>query len=165
MGVSLARGMNLRAHGRIESVSGLAAGNGRFGEGAARIRQSGIGQHLGQAPVHDLDLAERADHDVGRLQVAVDDAVGVGVADRLADLLEHRQEPAAVGRRVGPPSEQVVEGLALDELHRQERPAVGQRADLVDRRDAGVLQLAGDPGLVEEPAGVAESAGNCRAAP
>ena len=49
--------------------------------------------------------------------------------------------------------EQVVQGAALDQLHGQERPAVGQGADLVDRRDAGVLELAGDPGLVEEPAG------------
>ncbi len=30
-------------------------------------------QDLGQAPVHDLDLAEAAHHDVRRLQVAVDD--------------------------------------------------------------------------------------------
>ena len=79
--------------------------------------------------------------------------VGVGVPDRLAHLLEHRQEPPAVGRRVGPLLEQLVERPPLDELHRQERPAVGQGADLVDRRDAGVLELAGDPRLVEEPAG------------
>ena len=94
-----------------------------------------------------------ADHDVRRLQVAVDDPVGVGVGDRLADLLEHRHEPAAVGRRVGPVLEQVVEGAALDQLHGQERPAVGQGADLVDRRDAGVLELAGDPGLLARTGG------------
>ena len=44
------------------------------------------------------------------------------------------------------------QGLALDELHRQERAAVGQGAGLVDGRDARVLELAGDPGLVDEPA-------------
>ena len=31
------------------------------------------GEDLGEAPVHDLDLAELADHDVRRLQVPVDD--------------------------------------------------------------------------------------------
>ena len=72
------------------------------------VRPSGgpVAEHLGQPPVHDLHLAERPDHDVGRLQVAVDHAVGVGVGHRLADLLEDRHEPAAVGRRVrtGPAS-------------------------------------------------------------
>ena len=127
-----------------------AAGRLRVGSASAASRAR---QHLGQPPVHDLHLAEAADHDVGRLQVAVDDVVGVGVRHRLADLLEDRHEPAAVGRRVGPAFEQLVEGLALDQLHGQERPAVGQRAEVVNRRDGGVLQLAGDAGLVGEAAG------------
>ena len=42
---------------------------------------------------------------------------------------------------------------ALDQLHGQERPAVGQGAEVVDGGDAGVLELAGDAGLVREPAG------------
>ena len=83
----------------------------------------------------------------------MDDLVGVGVADRLAHLLEDRDEPAAVLGGVVALLQQVVEGAALDELHRQERPAVGEGADLVDGRDAGVLELAGDRGLLEEPAG------------
>ena len=53
-------------------------------------------EDLGQAPVDHLDLAERADHDVGRLQVAVDDASGVRIGHRLTDLLEHREEPPAL---------------------------------------------------------------------
>ena len=55
-------------------------------------------EDLGQPPIHDLDFAESADHDVGRLEVSVDDTVGVGVADRLAHGLEDGQQPAAVGR-------------------------------------------------------------------
>ena len=57
-------------------------------------------EHLGQAPVHHLDLAEAAHHDVRRLQVAVDHAPGVGVGHRLADLLEDGQEPRAGRARV-----------------------------------------------------------------
>ena len=56
----------------------------------------------------------------------MDDAVGVGVGDRLADLLEDGHEPAPVGGRVRPVREQGGEGAALDQLHGQERPAVGQ---------------------------------------
>ena len=81
----------------------------------------------------------------------MDDAAGVGVGDGLADLLEGGDEPTAVGGRVGPVAEHRVEGPPLDQLHGQERPAVGQGAEVVDRRDAGVLELAGDPGLVDEP--------------
>ena len=42
---------------------------------------------------------------------------------------------------------------ALDELHGQKRPAVRQRAEVVHRRDGGVLELAGNACLVGEPAG------------
>ena len=45
---------------------------------------------LGQPPVHHLHLAKGAHHHVVRLEVAVDDALGVGEADRLGDLLEIR---------------------------------------------------------------------------
>ncbi len=63
-------------------------------------------QDLGQAPVHHLDLAERADHHVRRLQVAVDHAPGVGVGDRLGDRLEDRQEAGQVVGRVLAAAEQ-----------------------------------------------------------
>src|SRR5262249_59376579 len=56
------------------------------------------------------------------------------------------------------------QGPALDELHGQERAAVGEGADLVDGRDARVLELAGDGGFVVEPAdgrrGLAEGGAN-----
>ena len=65
------------------------------------VGHAAAGQDLGQAPVHDLDLAEAADHDVRRLQVAVDHAAGVGVGHRLADLLEDRQEAGQVVAGVG----------------------------------------------------------------
>ena len=43
-----------------------------------------------------------ADHDVRGLEVAVDDALLVRVADRLRDLLEDRQEPTALEERRQP---------------------------------------------------------------
>ena len=86
----------------------------------------------------------------------MNDAVGVGVADGLADGLEDGQPArggAATGRWVGPVLQDRLERAPLDELHRQERPAIGEGADLVHGRDAGVLQLAGDPCLAEEALG------------
>ena len=109
-------------------------------------------QDLGQAPVHHLDLAEAAHHHVGRLQVAVDHPPGVRVGDRLGDVEEDRQEPGMVARRVGPLVHHLGQGPALDQLHGEVGPPVGEGAQLVDRDDAGVLELAGDLGLLDEAA-------------
>ena len=110
------------------------------------------GQHLGQPPIHHLHLAERADHDVRRLQVPVDHPSGVRVGHRLRHLLEDAQGPRQpVGRRQ-PGSQKLREGLAPDQLHREEWPAVGEGAQLVDRHDARVLELAADLRLLDEAA-------------
>src|SRR5262245_53717679 len=53
----------------------------------------------------------------------------------------------------GAGGQQVVQGAALDQLHGEEGAAVGQGTQVVNRRDARVLQLGGDAGLVGEPAG------------
>src|SRR5262249_3472298 len=45
------------------------------------------------------------------------------------------------------------EGAPLDKLHGQEGPTIGEGADLMDCRNAGVLQLAGDTCLAEEALG------------
>ena len=47
---------------------------------------------LGDAPVHDEHFAEVADHDVGGLQVAMDDATGVRVLNALADLQKYIEQ-------------------------------------------------------------------------
>ena len=58
-------------------------------------------QILGQAPVDDDRLAEGADQDVARLEVAVDDALVVRVRDRLGDGDDVRQQRQPIGARVG----------------------------------------------------------------
>ena len=75
-------------------------------------------QNLREAPVHHLHFAERADHHVERLQVAVDDAAAVGVADGVADVFEDGDEVRRVRVRV---LDVVGERAALHELHREER--------------------------------------------
>ena len=106
------------------------------------------GQIFGQPPVHDLHFAERSDHHVRRLQVAVDDAPAVSEADRLAYLREGLQQPRPVGgHHLGGQS------LPGDQFQCQERGAVGERAEGVDGRDAGVRQPGGDLRLADEPVG------------
>ena len=112
-------------------------------------------QDLGQAPVHHLDLAEAAHHDVRRLQVAVDHASSVGVGHRLADGLEDATGSGA-GRAAGRSGRSDQQDAArvrpFDQLHREIRPAVGEGAQLVHRHDAGMLELAADLRFLDEPA-------------
>ena len=108
------------------------------------------GQDLGQAPVHHLHLAEAAHHHVGGLEVAVDHPAGVRVSDRLCHREERGQQARAVLRRVGPLGQQVGQGPALDQLHGEVGAAVGEGPQLVDRDNAGVLELAADLRLLDE---------------
>ncbi len=110
------------------------------------------GQHLGQAPVHHLDLAEAPDHDVRRLQVAVDHAPSVRIGHRLADRLEDPHQPRQAVGRAGARGQQLGERPPLDQPHGDIRATVGQAPQLVDRHDPGVLQLPADLRLLDEPA-------------
>ena len=116
---------------------------------------------LGQSPVDHQGLAVGAQHDIGRLQVAMDHAPAVGVGDRVADVDEPAQELAegqgALGRIAAECASarwnRSMASLRLspaDEPHGVERPALVVRAQAVDRHDAGMLQPAGDLGLEQE---------------
>ena len=59
-------------------------------------RRVGVGHRAGDAEVHHLDRAVVGDHDVRGLDVAVDDAVAVAVAERVEDALG---DPQRLGRR------------------------------------------------------------------
>ena len=98
------------------------------------------GFQAGQPPVHDLDFTEGADHHVGRFQIAVDDALRMREGNRLANRFEdlHEWRGFAAG------AEEMSQSVATDEFHRQERPAVGKRAERVDRRNAGVRKPGRD---------------------
>ena len=80
----------------------------------------------------------------------MDHAARMGVGHRLADLEEHAQQERLIGGCVGPGVQEIGQGAALDQLHREIRATIGEGAELVDRHDAGMLQLAGDPGLLDE---------------
>src|SRR5262249_40811505 len=93
-----------------------------------------------------------AEHDVRRLEIAMDHAAAVGIGNGIANDDEARQQgtklefrrtrPALVGSVVE--IDGVLESLALDEAHGVEGPAVGVLAQAVYRHDARMLQTAGD---------------------
>src|SRR5262245_29566251 len=62
-----------------------------------------------------------------------------------------RDKTRQVVPRVGAGGEYGRQGLAVDQLHCVIGAAVLQLADLMDRRDAGMLQLPRYPGLLDEP--------------
>ena len=82
----------------------------------------------------------------------MDHPSAVGVGHRLADLLEDREESHPILIGTSARLQQRRQGAAPDQLHRDEQPAVGEAPQLVDRGDPGVLELAADLGLLDEPA-------------
>jgi hypothetical protein len=97
---------------------------------------------------HFQDTRVAADHEVGRLDVPVDDAVPVGVGQADAQLLDQCDPPRQRERRA--PVHELAQRFTGDELHRDER-LILVRADVVDRDDVGVLQPGRQPCFAEEP--------------
>ena len=91
-------------------VVGCAHDLGELGEGEP------AGAFLaGEAEVDELDGVIRADHDVLRLEVAVDDAVMVDVVEGLQDFAGDVH--GALGRELGFLGENIAEQAAVDPLH------------------------------------------------
>ena len=107
----------------------------------------------GQAEVHDLDLLPRRvgvdDHQVGRLQVAVDDAAVVGGLQGFAQLAE---QPADAGRREpAVPLQERVQVDAPDVLHDDARALRIVEREVVERDGVGMLKFAHQLDFALEP--------------
>jgi hypothetical protein len=131
----------LRGH-----VLGRAHGHAAAGERARAGAVLGLVHDLGQAEVGDPGLAVGRDHDVPGLEVAVDDAPGVGVVQGPGHLLDQLQALADVERLAG---DDLVERVALDVVHGVVGLAL-EGLELVDGHDVGVLELGGAGGLAVE---------------
>jgi hypothetical protein len=92
------------------------------------------------------DLSERADHDVARFQIAVDDAARVREGDRLADLAKDREAIGQSRSRRG----KLVEPRAFDAFHGVEDASVRKDARVVNRNEPGVLEARHHPGFAKK---------------
>ena len=95
-----------------------------------------------------------AHHDVGRFEIPVDDPVFVSPGDAVRELEGDLEKPP---RRQMPPGNELIERVALQELHRQITGGLRltrnhRVADLVDHHDVGVIQGRGGARLVLEAA-------------
>ena len=107
------------------------------------------GFDLRDAEVHDLRLAGLEHHDVGGLDVAVDDPTLVGVVQALGHALDQRERLPPGQRRTLP--DDGVEGASAEQLKRHEESPRGRVAsDVVHDHDRGVGQTRRGARLVEE---------------
>jgi hypothetical protein len=93
-----------------------------------------VGQ-LRQSEVQDLDPPVLRHHDVLGLQSPVNDTGFVGAGETFGHLGANRKD-SLDRKRAG--EEELSEGLALDQLHRDVRDRVGS-PDVLDRDDVGVV--------------------------
>jgi hypothetical protein len=100
------------------------------------------------AEVQDLQLAFSGDEQVGRLHVAMHDAPRVREGQPLADARHDLHLPLN-RHRLGI-REHLVQAVARQEFHHDIRPAAFL-AEIVNRDDVAVHELAGRPRLAEEP--------------
>jgi hypothetical protein len=119
-------------------------GRGRIG------RRRGLGGpagfQLGQPEVQDLGLPVVGDKQVGRLDIAVDDALLVRGIQRIGDL--DGQLCQVLGRQ-RPAQDPLLECATLQQLHGDEVPAVGF-VDVVNGANIGVVQRRGGARLALE---------------
>ena len=104
---------------------------------------------MGEAEVGDDDAAVVADEDVVGLEVAVDEAGGLGGGEAAAGGDEGGEDLAP---GAGGAAEPLTEGDAVDQLHGEEDLGASD-ADVVDGDDAGVGEAGHRLGLAEEALG------------
>ena len=123
----------------------------RGAENLAGDREVGItGQFLRQSEIRDPRFAERIDQHVGRLEVAVQNTLLMGVLNCFREGFQIGRRPLG---REGASGLQLGKIGALDEIHREVAdPLV--LADLVNGDNVGVLQPGRGGGLGAEPADI-----------
>ena len=106
------------------------------------------GRHdLGETEVEELGHPALRHEDVGRLDVAMNDAGPVGRVERVRDVGGHGEE---VGDRQCACAQPIFQRLAVEPLHGDERrPCV--LADFIDGADVRMIECRGGPRFATEP--------------
>ena len=112
-----------------------------------RKRHLGLGDRAGDPEVDDLDPPIRADQDVARLHVAVDETAGVGGGQR--SRYPGADARGLAGRQWGAPSEDRRQVLTVDQLH-DDVGTARVLSVVIDRDDVRVTERRGRLGLLPE---------------
>ncbi len=108
---------------------------------------------LRQPPVHDVDLAETTDHDVGRLEITVNDTSGMGEGHGLAHA---DQDPHQAGHIpavlfLDTQLDDLVEILPFYQPHGEKHPALTVDTKIMNGHDSRMVDLAHDLCLLDKP--------------
>ncbi len=98
-------------------------------------RRTGCSRDLCQPEIQNLGMSRFSDEDVGRLDVAVDDACGVCRIQRISNLNGQRKHHVHLHRTV---ANHVLEGLTIQKLHRDVKLRV-TLAYFVNCADVGMV--------------------------
>ena len=120
-------------------------------DGAKGLLRQGLGgiRQTGDAEIGHLHAAVPQDHDVLGLDIPVDDATAVGVAEAPHDLGDEVQRLPPV--QLAPLFHILLEGDAVDQLH-DDIFHIAAPGHIVHRYDVGVRQLGNSLRLRVEPA-------------
>jgi hypothetical protein len=117
--------------------------------GSGELRCCLAGFHPRKPKIQYFDVSRRCQHQVGRFEIAVDDARAVRRVERVSHLREDAGDLADRHSTVGQAQRQ---GFALVVRHRDKRLA-SVVANLVHGRDVGVIERAGGARLPQQAGG------------
>jgi hypothetical protein len=149
-GVDVAAGIDRLTAGLL---GGEVLGGADHGRGLGH-RGRGVGDGPGDAEIHHLDLTGGGQHHVGGLDVAVDDAGLVAVAQRVQHSLGELERLLGLDLPAG--AQDLAQGVAVHQFHDDvghldAGGRIGLLAGVVDRDDVGVVQPGGGLGFAAEP--------------
>src|ERR1700693_6512740 len=101
---------------------------------------------LGQTEIQDVRVASFGYNDVGRLDVAVDDAFRVGDIERVCNFYGEVEEGFCFNRAA---ADALFQRHAVQEFHGDER-VPGVFADVINRADVGMIERRGGFSLTLE---------------
>ena len=137
-----------RAAGARQVIVARGCATGRDGRGADRFGDVADPEgSLRQAEIQDLRRPALHEEDVRGLDVAMHDSLRVRRIEAVGDLDADLQELRDLD---GPGGDAVLERLALEQLHGDERPTL-ELADVVDRADVGMIERRRRARLAAEP--------------